>query len=716
VRIVTVGGGPAGLYASLLLKKIEPRNEITVVERNPADATYGWGVVFSDQTLTEFREADYQTYRQITDRFVQWDAIDIFFEDQLIRSGGHVFAGIARRELLGILQRRCGELGVDLRFEERIEALEDLPPHDLLIGADGVTSMVRRFHEKSFRPSFEEGRARYIWFGTNRALDSFTFIFRHSEHGVFQVHAYPFDGTTSTWIVECSEETWRRAGLDEAAEGESIGFCERLFAGDLRGSALLSNNSRWLTFATLRCRTWHRGSVVLLGDAAHTAHFSIGSGTKLAMEDAISLARAFEHHGTDADAALADYELERKPVVERFQDAAEESRAYFENTDRYLHLSPQQFAFHLLSRSGRIDYDVLRIRDPAYADGVDRWFAASAGAPRAALAPPPAFTPITLRALRLPNRAVVSPAPRYSAVDGRPGRDLHEDLVRAAEAGAALVFTEILAVSPEARITSGDAGLYQDEHAERWAAIVEEVHRSGARVALRLGHAGRRGSTRPRQDGLDRPLREGGWELVSASAIPYRPDGPVPRELDGGGMDRIVAEFVSAVGRGVRAGFDLLEVSMAHGYLLGSFLSPLANVRSDEFGGSFEDRIRYPLDVLRSVREEWPEDKPIAVAINATDWTPGGTEVEDAVRAGRDLAEAGCDVVEVLAGHTTPDHRPRYGRLFLVPLADRIRNEARVQTLVGGGIGTTGQANTVLAGARADLVLMDLLSGSLDER
>jgi len=706
VRIVTVGGGPAGLYASLLLKKVDPRNEVTVVERNPADATYGWGVVFSDQTLTEFREADYSTYRQITDRFVQWDAIDILFGGELVRSGGHVFAGIARKELLGILQRRCEELGVDVRFQQRIDDFDSLPGHDVLIGADGVASVVRRFHEKAFRPSFEEGGARYIWYGTNRPLDSFTFIFRESEHGLFQVHAYPFDGTTSTWIVECSEDTWRRSGLDEADEEESIAFCERLFADDLRENALMSNNSRWLTFATLRCKSWRHGTVVLLGDAAHTAHFSIGSGTKLAMEDAISLARAFEHRGDDADGALSDYELERKPVVERFQEAAAESRSYFENTVRYLHLSPPQFAFHLLTRSGRIDYDVLRIRDPGYADRVDRWFAGAAGARPTVVAPPPAFTPISLRQLRLPNRIAVSPAPRYAAEEGQPDREHRNDLLRSAETGATLVLTEVLAVSPEARITSGDAGLYRDEHEEAWAAVVEEVHGLGARIGLRLGHAGRRGSTRPRQEGLDRPLREGGWNLVSASAIPYRPDGPVPLELDRIGMDRAAEAFNSAARRAARAGFDLLELNMAHGYLLGSFLSPLTNVRPDEFGGSAEGRMRFPIDVLRAVREAWPEDRPLAAAINATDWRTGGTEVEDAVIAARTLAEAGCDLVEILAGHTTPDHRPRYGRLFLVAFADRVRNEARVRTLVGGGISTTGQANTVLAGARADLVLM----------
>jgi anthraniloyl-CoA monooxygenase len=708
VRIVIVGGGPAGLYASALLKKADPGSEITVLERNPTDATYGWGVVFSDQTLTEFREADYPTYRQITDSFVRWDAIDVFFRGELVRSGGHGFAGIARRKLLGILQHRCRELGVDLRYEERVDDPEALPAHDLLIGADGVASSVRRLHEKSFRPTFEQGSARYIWYGTDRALDSFTFVFRDTEHGLFQVHAYPFDGTTSTWIVECSEATWRRAGLHDATEAESIAFCEHLFARDLRGRRLFSNNSRWLTFTTIRCRTWHHGNVVLLGDAAHTAHFSIGSGTKLAMEDAISLARAFEHHRGDRDRAVADYELERKPVVERFQEAAAESKTYFERTGRYRALSPQQFAFHLLTRSGRIDYDVLRIRDPHYADQVDRWFAAASGAATSVVAPPPAFTTISLRGLRLPNRTAVAPPPRYTSEDGALSNDLGDDIVRAAETGTALVLTQIVAVAPEGRITSGDPGIYEDGHTGFWGAIADRVHGSGGRLGIRLGHAGRRGSTRPRQEGLDRPLTEGGWDLVSASAIPYRPDGRVPLELVREGMDRVTEAFVSAAERAARAEADLLVVHMAHGYLLGSFLSPLTNVRTDEFGGSLEKRMRFPVRVFRAVRDVWPADRPLAAAINATDWTPGGTEPEEAAAAARALADAGCDIVEVLAGHSTPDHRPRYGRMFLVPLADQVRNESGVRTLVGGGITTTGQANTTLAGARADLVVMDL--------
>jgi anthraniloyl-CoA monooxygenase len=702
VRIITIGGGPAGLYGSLLMKKAHPNHNITVIERNPADATYGWGVVFSDRTLNEFREADAKTFQEITDHFVLWDAIDIRFRDQVVRSGGHVFAGLSRKRLLGILQRRCEELGVELRFETEADDLVELRRADLVVAADGVRSFVRETLGDAFEPRFHLGGSKYIWYGTPLTLDSFTFSFRENDHGLFQAHAYPFDGHTSTFIVECTDEVWRRAGLNAADEGESIAYCEKLFADDLRGRGLLSNNSQWVNFVTIRNRTWHQGNVVLLGDAAHTAHFSIGSGTKLAMEDAISLARALEQRGEDIGAALADYESERKPVVERFQQAADESRTYFEDTARYLRFEPMQFAFHLLTRSGRIDYDVLRLRDPAYADGVDRWFARSEGV----VAPPPLFTPLRIRGLSLPSRVVRAPKADDTAKDGTPPPEYKRNLIEAAE-GSSLVMTPVVAVSSEGRTTPGDAGIYRPKHAEAWRHAVEAVHGRGTTIGLRLGHAGRRGSTRPRHKGLDRPLRNGRWPLLSASPIPYSSRNAVPKQMDHADMEKVTAEFAEAARQALEAGFDILQVHMAHGYLLGSFLSPLSNIRTDEYGGSLENRLRFPLEILDAVRTVWPDDRPLSVALNATDWARGGFDVDDAVLVGGVLKDHGCDLIEVVAGYTTPRMRPRYGPAFLAPYADHVRNEAGIATIVGGNITSTGRANTVLAAGRADLCIVD---------
>ena len=696
-RVLTVGGGPAGLYASLLVKKTFPDLNVTLVERNPRGATYGWGVVFSDRTLAEFREADQRTYEQITERFVTWDAIDVFYRGKLIRSGGHVFAGIARVALLDILASRCEELGVELRFESELGHI-DGSEGDLVIAADGVHSEIRASREKVFRPRLERGRAKYIWFGTDRILDSFTFAFRENDHGFFQSHAYPFDGTTSTWIVETDEETWRRAGLDTATESGSIEYCERLFAPELGGRSLLSNNSQWIDFVTVRNRSWRDENVVLLGDAAHTAHFSIGSGTKLAMEDAISLSRALERHGGDLDAALSDYELERRPVIERFQEAAEESRVFFENTRRYKHLEAMPFAFRLFSRSGRLDYGNLRTRDARYVDDVDRHFAE-----RNLAVPPPHLTPLHLRELELPNRIVISEPAWEVAEDGVPGLHQRLQFDGLSDAGVGLVLPDVVAVSPEGRQTVGSLGLWTEEQESEWAQLASLFREGGSRVALVIGHAGRRAGCRPRSEGLDREPRYGGWQPIAPSPIPYSAGRSVPEEMTSGELARVLDAFAESAARAARAGFDLLMVHMAHGQLLASFLSPLTNVRDDEYG---RERMRYPLEVFDAVRDAWPAERPLGATIPSTDAARGGWSEDDAVELASELASRGCDLVEPLAGHTRPASRPRYGPGFLVPAADRIRNEARVNVLVRGGLRTTSQINTILAGARADLCVL----------
>ena len=718
MKIVILGGGPAGLYSALLIKKANPSHNITIIERNAADVTYGWGVVFSDRTLASFQRADNKTYEQITSHFVIWDAIDVYYRGEKIRCGGHVIASISRKRLLNILQSRCHELGIPLKFGYEINDLVELAGYDLLIAADGINSVVRKTYESSFKPSLEFGKARYIWLGADKVLDAFTFIFGENEHGLFQVHAYPFSGTTSTFIVECDEATWLNAGLDKADEEQSLAYCQHLLVDNLNGAALLSNNSKWISFPTLKTQHWHHQHMVLIGDSAHTAHFSIGSGTKLAMEDAIALASALEQY-QELETALNEYELERKPVVEVFQKAARESQTYFETLKRYLALDPVQFTFHLLTRSGRITYDDLRLRDPHFGDMVDRWATQKASSllhgerpqevqPQTMFASPPMFTPMRLRNLTLPNRIVSSPLSSCLAHDGMPGEAYAGQMYGAALGGAGLVLTEPIAGSAEGRITLESAGIYDTSHVEVWKRVLESMHaHSPAKVAMQLNHAGRRGSTRPRAEGLDRPLRHGNWLLLSASPIPYTPHSQLPKEMDRADMDRVRNDFVQAAQKAHEANFDLLQLHFAHGYLLASFISPLTNLRNDEYGGDLEHRMRFPLELFDTVRAAWPQDKPISVAISVTDCVKGGLDIDDAVIVARMLKDHGCDIIAVVAGQTTIDSEPAYGRGFLTRFSDRIRNEAGISTMVGGYLTTSDEVNTILAAGRADLCIID---------
>ena len=703
MKIVCIGGGPAGLYLSILLKKADPRHEITVLERNAPDQTFGWGVVFSDETLGNLLEADPATHEEIVRAFAHWDAIDIHIQGEVIRSEGHGFSGIARKQLLRILQKRAASLGVELRFDTEVDDLAQFAGYDLVVGADGIRSKVRAAHEDVFRPSLDVRKCRYIWCGTHKRFDAFTFLFEQNEHGLFQVHAYRFDAETSTFIVECDERSWRSAGLDRMTPEEGAKYLEKVFAKHLDGHPLLLNNSTWINFVTVRNERWRHGNVVLVGDAAHTAHFSIGSGTKLAIEDAILLAAAIGRHPGDVEKALEAYEEERRPMVLRTQKAAQDSLDWFENTKRHVQHDPARFAFGLLTRSKRIGWENLQLRDGALVRKLGEAFAREAGVTTQP-APPPMFTPFRLRDMELVNRVVVSPMCTYSAEDGTPN-DFHLVHYGArAMGGAGLVITEMTDVSADGRISPGCAGMYAPEHVAAWKRIVDFVHeRSPAKICLQLAHAGRKGATRRMWEGIDEPLAEGAWPLVSASAIPYLPHSQVPKAMDRADMDRVRDDFVRATVMAERAGFDMIEVHFAHGYLLSSFLSPLTNRRTDAYGGSLQNRMRYPLEVFRAMRAAWSVDKPMSVRISATDWVEGGFEAEDAVELSRELRAAGCDIVHVSTGQTTADAKPIFGRMWQTRFSDQVRNEAGIPTIAVGNISSADQVNTILAAGRADL-------------
>ena len=734
MKIVVLGGGPAGLYFSLLLRQARPDFDVTVHERNAADDTFGWGVVFSDQTLENFRAADEPTYRAITDGFAHWDDIDIHFKGRTITSGGHGFCGIARKVLLQILQRRAAELGVHLHFRSEVTDDAALGPEspDLIVAADGVNSVIRHRYAAEFGATVDQRTARYIWLGTRKRFDAFTFIVIQNAWGVFQVHAYRFDESHSAFIVECDEGSWRAAGFDTMDAAQTIARCEAMFARWLDGSRLVFNatphrvRDPWVTFLRVSCERWRHGRMVLLGDAAHTAHFSIGSGTKLAMEDAIVLARelagvhlpapgprpAVVRHTpvlpAELGQALDRYEAERRVEVLRLQNAARNSMEWFENVRRYVRLEPEQFAYSLLTRSQRVSHENLRLRDGRYLAGVERWFASRASQQhaegRAAPSPPPMFTPFTLRGMTVPNRIVVSPMDMYSAVDGVPG-DFHLVHYGArALGGAGLLMTEMTCVSPEGRISLGCTGMYDPGHVAAWQRITGFVHRwSRARACLQLGHSGRKGSTRASLETSDIPMEEGNWEVIGPSALPHRPFMQVPRAMTREDMDKVVHDFARATRMAVEAGFDMLELHCAHGYLLSSFLTPLANRRTDEYGGCLENRLRFPLEVFHAMRETWPQDRPISVRISATDWAPGGVDAADGVRIARAFTDAGADIMHVSTGQTSADAKPVYGRMWQTPFSDRIRNELGIRTIAVGAITDPDQVNSILAAGRADL-------------
>ena len=724
MKIVCLGGGPAGLYFGLLMKLQDPTNDVVVVERNRPYDTFGWGVVFSDATMGNLREADPVSAATIGDAFNRWDDVEVHFKGEAVRSGGHGFIGIGRKKLLNILQARCEEVGVQLVFEQYVEDDQEIARKygaDLVLASDGLNSLVRKRYADTFRPDIDTRKCRFVWLGTKKMFDAFNFIFVQTEHGWFQAHAYRFEDGTSTFIVETPEETWKAAGIDQMSQEEGIAYCEKLFAPYLDGHPLISNASHlrgsaiWIQFPRVICERWvhwndidgKRVPVVLMGDAAHTAHFSIGSGTKLALEDAIELARTLKNVDGPLEAALEHYEAVRSVEVLKIQNAARNSTEWFENVARYAGLEPEQFAYSLLTRSQRISHENLRVRDPKWLESYERWLAQRAGVQAAdnARPCPPLLTPYTVRGITLKNRVVVSPTLLYSSQDGVPGAFHLVHLGSRAMGGAGLVLTEMTAVAPDARMTPGCPGLWNDEQATAWKRVTDFVHgHSGARIGVQLGHAGRRGSTQVGWDAPDQPLPEGNWPLISASALPYLPgQSQTPREATLDDLARVRDEFVAATHRAAAAGFDWLELQAGHGFLLSSFISPLTSQRTDAYGGSLENRLRFPLEVLAAVREAWPKHLPISVRISCNDWAPGGTTVDEAVEIAKQLRQGGADVVDVSSGEVTPDQKPVYGRLYQTPFADRIRNEANVPTIAVGAITDADQVNGIVASGRADL-------------
>jgi anthraniloyl-CoA monooxygenase len=716
MRVACLGGGPAGLYVAISLKLRDPRCEIDVFERNKPGDTFGWGVVFSDQTVENLLANDPVSGATIRDAFAHWDDIAVHIRGETQRSTGHGFIGIGRKRLLQILQDRARDLGVRMHFETEFRAdLAAYADYDVVIAADGINSQIRDTYAEHFDVDIQVRANKFIWLGTTKVFDAFTFAFEETPAGWIWAHAYRFDDDLSTFIVECSEETWRGLGFDDMSQARAIEACEALFAKHLDGHALMSNaahlrgSAAWLNFRRILCRQWSYDKLVLIGDAAHTAHFSIGSGTKLALEDAIKLAEVLTRPGLDRKAALAEYQAEREVDVLKLQNSARNSTEWFETLDRYLGFDPVQFTYSLLTRSQRISHENLRVRDGDWLNSVESWFWSRSDADAASnRAGPPMFAPFRLRSMSLANRIVVSPMATYSAKEGTPD-DFHLVHYGArAQGGAGLVFTEMTCVSPTGRITPGCPGMYAPEHVTAWKRIVDFVHaNTRAKLCLQLGHSGAKGATKLGWEGMDEPLDAGAWPLIAASDVPWSPAHQRPTPMTRADMVAVKAQFVRAVEMAVDAGFDMVEMHAAHGYLLSSFITPLQNTRTDEFGGSLENRLRYPLEVFAAMRAAWPAERPMSVRISANDWMGDlGVTPQEAVRIAQAFRDAGADLIDVSAGQTWADAKPVYGRMFQTPLADQIRNEAGVATMAVGNIFEPDHANAILAAGRADLVAL----------
>ena len=712
MKILCLGGGPAGLYFAISMKLRDPSHQVTVLERNRANDTFGWGVVLSDDALGRMQKNDPASTDAIRSHFAYWDDIAVVRGTERTVSGGHGFAGIGRKQMLVLLQARARELGVDMWFETEFRSAEEYrKDYDLVVASDGINSLVRKEYSDVFQPDIDTRRCKFVWLGTHQKFDdAFTFIFEKTEHGWVWAHVYQFDADTATFIVECLPETWDRWGFADMSKEETVETCRKIFERHLSGHDLMSNAAHlrgsavWMQFPRVICGTWFHENVVLMGDAAATGHFSIGSGSRLAFDSAIALAD-YLHSEPNLSAAFQRYQDERRVEVLRLQSAARNSLEWFEEVERYLDMPMPQFAYSLLTRSQRISHENLRLRDPAWLQASEDWYQAREGGQAGRR---PMFAPFRLRGMELKNRIVLSPMAQYKAVDGVPGDWHFVHYAERAKGGAGLIYTEMTCVSPEGRITPGCPGLYAPEHEAAWTRLARFIHaETSARLCIQIGHSGRKGSTCvPWDGGIDAPLAAGNWETLAPSAIPYKPDNAAPRAMDRADMDKVTAQFVAAARMADRAGADMIEVHAAHGYLLAGFISPITNRRTDEYGGSLENRMRYPLEVFAAMRAVWPAEKPMSVRISAHDWIDGGVTPDEAVKVARMFVAAGADIIDVSSGQTDPAERPIYGRMFQTPFSDRIRNEAGIATMTVGNISDYDQVNSILMAGRADLVCL----------
>ncbi|TBX19365.1 bifunctional salicylyl-CoA 5-hydroxylase/oxidoreductase [Nioella sediminis] len=715
MKIICLGGGPAGLYFAISMKLRDPSHEVTVLERNRANDTFGWGVVLSDDALERMETNDPKSTQAIRDHFAYWDDIAVVHDGVRTVSGGHGFAGIGRKQMLILLQERARELGVNLQFETEFGSAEDYrKDYDLVVATDGINSRVRNEYTDIFQPDIDTRLCKFVWLGTHQKFDdAFTFIFEKTEHGWMWAHVYQFDDQTATFIVECLPETWDAWGFEDMSKEETVETCRKVFERHLDGHALMSNAAHlrgsavWMQFPRVICEKWYNGNVVLMGDAAATGHFSIGSGSRLAFDSAIALAE-YLHSEQTMEEAFERYQEERRVEVLRLQSAARNSLEWFEEVERYLDQDPVQFNYNLLTRSQRISHENLRLRDPEWLESAERWFMTQAGLPADAPHRTPMFTPYRLRDMELTNRVVVSPMAQYKAVEGCPTDWHFVHYAERAKGGAGLVYTEMTCVSPEGRITPGCPGLYAPEHEAAWTRLVDFVHaETDAKICCQIGHSGRKGSTQLGWEEMDAPLPKGNWETLSASAIPWSDRNPVPKEMTRADMDAVTAQFVASVQMAQRAGFDMIELHAAHGYLISSFISPMSNRRGDDYGGSLENRMRYPLEVFAAMRAAWPAEKPMSVRISANDWVGSeGVTPEEAVEIARMFREAGADIIDVSAGQTSVEAAPVYGRMFQTPFSNRIRNELHMPTMAVGNIFETDHVNSILMAGRADLVCL----------